>query len=156
MEEAAGFDYNDTHSTNSSEGGHPSSELHFYGGCWQLPSVETPTEPRKVKVELCRNFMETGYCVYAERCCFAHGYEELCRNSTLGSKLRTKQCRLFHKELTCKYGARCNFIHQSREQRACRVQQYCETLNVLNHYPELLLVQRKPRSILASLIAGDC
>lgn len=149
-------DCNDTNSSSSSEGYAAASELYAMGTCWPSHPSETHSESRKVKVELCRNYVENGYCIYAERCCFAHGYEELCRNTTLGPKLRTKQCRLFHKELVCKYGSRCNFIHQPKEQRANRIQEYSETFNLLTDYPELLLVKRTPRSILASLMEADC
>ena len=31
----------------------------------------------KYKTELCKSFMETNFCVYGNKCRFAHGYKEL-------------------------------------------------------------------------------
>lgn len=31
----------------------------------------------KLKNELCRNYLETGYCKYHDKCQFAHGIQEL-------------------------------------------------------------------------------
>jgi hypothetical protein len=31
----------------------------------------------KLKNELCRNYLETGYCKYHDKCQFAHGVQEL-------------------------------------------------------------------------------
>lgn len=42
--------------------------------CGSPNGQDSHLESKKVKVELCRNYVENGYCVYGERCCFAHGY----------------------------------------------------------------------------------
>ena len=68
----------------------------------------------KLKIELCRNFVEKGYCIYRERCNFAHGYQELCINNTNAHKLKTNVCRHFQNTMLCRFGQRCNFIHYSQ------------------------------------------
>ena len=62
----------------------------------------------KRKVELCRSFAESGYCVYGESCYFAHGLEELVLHQPT---LRKKMCRNYHQHKYCRFGARCNFVH---------------------------------------------
>lgn len=44
----------------------------------------------KEKSELCRKFMEFGYCPYQKKCKFAHGCHELKKNNTTNSKYKTK------------------------------------------------------------------
>jgi hypothetical protein len=125
MEELLGhIESTNSISSSSSYDSLPACDSALQSGLCLNCQPEMTQEPRKMKVELCRNFVENGYCIYADRCCFAHGYEELYINSGIGNKLRTKQCRLFHKDLVCKYGARCNFIHHSRAFRDRRVQDY--------------------------------
>ena len=69
-------------------------------------------EPRsKLKVELCKNYLENKLCPYRERCKFAHGLEELLRNEDLGHDFRTKKCKIFFDKKYCRFGERCNFKH---------------------------------------------
>ena len=70
---------------------------------------------QKEKVELCRQYMETGYCPYGERCKFAHGLQELMRNHHPNHKYKTKECEHFRRNMACMYGPRCNFIHRREE-----------------------------------------
>ena len=89
----------------------------------------------KLKIELCRNYMENRYCIYGIRCNFAHGYEELYVNNENAHKLKTNFCKLFHNKMYCKYGTRCNFLHQSQQ-----VQQITPTasetrIHILESYP---------------------
>ncbi|KAK4528863.1 hypothetical protein GAYE_SCF65G6810 [Galdieria yellowstonensis] len=65
------------------------------------------------KTELCRSFMETGFCRYGGKCQFAHGTEEL-RQVKRHPKYKTRYCRNFMKEGNCPYGSRCRFIHHRR------------------------------------------
>ncbi|EME26766.1 Tristetraprolin [Galdieria sulphuraria] len=65
------------------------------------------------KTELCRSFMETGFCRYGVKCQFAHGTEEL-RQVKRHPKYKTRYCRNFMKEGNCPYGSRCRFIHRRR------------------------------------------
>lgn len=89
----------------------------------------------KLKIELCRNFMEKGFCIYGYRCNFAHGYEELCVNNENAHKLKTNLCKLFHNSMYCRYGARCNFLHevQQVDQIVCGNLQ--KKTNILRDYP---------------------
>ncbi|CEG79454.1 hypothetical protein RMATCC62417_13919 [Rhizopus microsporus] len=64
------------------------------------------------KTEQCRNWDETGFCRYGERCRYAHGPEEL-RNVSRPSQYKTKACRSYYKEGACPYGVRCTFKHLS-------------------------------------------
>eukprot|EP00871_Galdieria_phlegrea_P002724 jgi/Galph1/3452/GphlegSOOS_G2077.1 len=65
------------------------------------------------KTELCRSFMETGFCRYGSKCQFAHGSDEL-RQIKRHPKYKTRYCRNFMKEGSCPYGSRCRFIHKRR------------------------------------------
>ncbi|RCH78748.1 hypothetical protein CU097_002013 [Rhizopus azygosporus] len=76
-----------------------------------------PTNYKKLalyKTEQCRNWNETGYCRYGERCRYAHGPDEL-RNISRPSQYKTKACRSYYKEGACPYGVRCTFKHLSDE-----------------------------------------
>ncbi|EME30868.1 zinc finger protein isoform 1 [Galdieria sulphuraria] len=64
------------------------------------------------KTELCRSFMETGFCRYHSKCQFAHGVEEL-RPVKRHPKYKTRLCKNFVENGTCPYGSRCRFIHGS-------------------------------------------
>jgi hypothetical protein len=64
------------------------------------------------KTELCRSFMETGFCRYHSKCQFAHGIEEL-RPVKRHPKYKTRLCKNFIENGTCPYGSRCRFIHGS-------------------------------------------
>jgi hypothetical protein len=70
----------------------------------------------KEKSELCRKFMEFGYCSYQRNCKFAHGSHELKRNNGLNSKYKTKMCGAFMNQGHCHFGNRCNFIHNAHAQ----------------------------------------
>jgi hypothetical protein len=71
----------------------------------------------KIKVELCKNFVEKGYCPYENRCRFAHGIEELRAKDTWGNSelYRTRRCKVFYDKHECKFGERCNFMHENRK-----------------------------------------
>ena len=72
-----------------------------------------PIRLNKEKSQLCKKFMEFGYCPYGKRCKFAHGSHELRKNQQPNSKYKTKVCGVFLHEGHCMYGERCNFIHPS-------------------------------------------
>lgn len=65
----------------------------------------------KEKLELCRKFMDQGYCPYEKKCKFAHGSHELRRNDQMNSRYKTKECGSFFRDGFCDYGNRCNFLH---------------------------------------------
>lgn len=77
------------------------------GGCREQP-IQCHS---KVKSELCRKFMEYGYCPYEDRCTFAHGPEELRQNQNPNTLYKTKKCFAFFGGGFCKYGERCNYLH---------------------------------------------
>lgn len=65
----------------------------------------------KRKLELCKSYSETGYCVYGDSCFFAHGVDELVMYQPT---LRKKMCRNYHQHRYCKFGSRCNFVHDPK------------------------------------------
>lgn len=81
------------------------------------PSPTPRSEAKKKKSELCRRFMDSGFCPYEGRCKFAHGCHELLRNQQANVKYKTKECENFQKKLYCMYGNRCNFIHRPLPQQ---------------------------------------
>jgi hypothetical protein len=52
----------------------------------------------RFKTELCRCFMETGYCQFGSRCQFAHGRIEL-REAKKSFNYKTVECSSFHSGL---------------------------------------------------------
>ena len=65
----------------------------------------------KFKTEICRNW-SLGLCTFADKCFFAHGYEEI-RNKHKFSNYKTKDCKQFHETGYCQYGSRCQFKHRN-------------------------------------------
>lgn len=61
----------------------------------------------KFKTEMCKNWMDTGFCEFQSACSFAHGNHELQKKSDVPKNYKTKMCKKFHKDLYCPYGARC-------------------------------------------------
>ncbi|GJQ12208.1 hypothetical protein GpartN1_g3999.t1 [Galdieria partita] len=83
--------------------------------CHTVPWNETESKVScndLYKTELCRSFMETGFCRYHSKCQFAHGVEEL-RPVKRHPKYKTRLCKNFVENGTCPYGSRCRFIHGS-------------------------------------------
>ncbi|ODV90705.1 hypothetical protein CANCADRAFT_109867 [Tortispora caseinolytica NRRL Y-17796] len=62
------------------------------------------------KTEMCASYSAWGYCLYYEKCQFAHGPEEL-RPVVRHAKWRTKICAKWQANGSCKYGSRCCFMH---------------------------------------------
>ena len=77
-------------------------------------STTNPKGAGKFKTELCKNFMESGYCNYGDKCRFAHGKEDLVFRPILNSKYKSKPCMSFHTLNYCPYGNRCLFKHDER------------------------------------------
>ena len=68
----------------------------------------------KYKTELCKSWIETNFCVYGNRCRFAHGKGEL--NIKLQSlNYKKKPCSSFLNFCFCPYVSRCNFIHVEKK-----------------------------------------
>ncbi len=68
----------------------------------------------KYKTEMCKSWAETKFCVYGNKCRFAHGKQELFGRSSTGSNYKLKDCNSFRENGICMYGARCNFKHDER------------------------------------------
>lgn len=73
-----------------------------------------PIDCTKYKTEMCRNWVETNICQYAEKCNFAHGYDELIEKNPSNEKYKSKKCIPFHSKGVCTYGHRCLFLHETR------------------------------------------
>lgn len=87
----------------------------------------------KYKTVLCKHFGQTGTCSYADKCQFAHGFQEL-KNTTstpiIGgvetkitkqppnpSNFKIVKCKNWEATGTCKYGSVCTFAHGDTELR---------------------------------------
>ena len=82
-----------------------------------LDKVDFEEEKRKdpkYKTELCKSWIETNFCVYGNKCRFAHGNHEL-NNKEFNSNYKKKPCSSFLKYGFCPYGTRCNFKHDERK-----------------------------------------
>lgn len=77
----------------------------------QLVSQLTRAQNHKLKNELCRNYLRTGFCPYNDKCQFAHGTTELRQNLDHNARYKTKKCLAFFRDCYCVYGERCNFLH---------------------------------------------
>lgn len=77
----------------------------------ESPRERLPAASHKEKSQLCKKFVEQGYCPYERRCKFAHGLQELKKNHQANCKYKTKVCGGFLQDGFCPYGNRCNFIH---------------------------------------------
>jgi hypothetical protein len=69
----------------------------------------------KYKTELCKSWSETGFCVYGNKCRFAHGRHELSSKPIDTCKYKMKECNSFKELGFCMYGTRCNFKHDERK-----------------------------------------
>lgn len=66
----------------------------------------------KFKTEMCKNWIEQGFCRYGHKCQFAHGTQEVVvKNDPVNDKYKSKQCKQFHERAFCTYGRRCQFRH---------------------------------------------
>ena len=76
--------------------------------------LKKPIDGTKYKTEMCRNWVELHTCQYADKCNFAHGYEELIDKNPANDKYKSKNCIPFHTKSVCSYGQRCLFLHEIR------------------------------------------
>lgn len=71
------------------------------------------------KIELCKNWDETGECLYGDHCQFAHGNDEL-RTDRRGRRRhpewKTNDCRHFLAG-SCERGKKCDFIHDETPEK---------------------------------------
>ena len=108
----------------------------------------------KYKTELCKSFMETNFCVYGNKCRFAHGYKELVIKKQI-NHYKQKQCNSFFNKGYCPYGIRCNFKHDERKLEQIRLPYYyshlislhlpqLKTCRRLNVFQDISLMQKEP------------
>ena len=96
----------------------------------------------KYKTELCKSFMETNFCVYGNKCRFAHGYKDLVVKKQINN-YKQKLCNSFFKKGFCPYGNRCNFKHDERKLKDISIPYYYSHLISL-HVPQLITGKRLP------------
>ncbi|KAK2964709.1 hypothetical protein BLNAU_9 [Blattamonas nauphoetae] len=64
----------------------------------------------RYKTELCRHFCETGFCIFGDRCEFAHGDSEL---RHIEKEVPNTPCPCYHAyPFICYYGTRCRYKHK--------------------------------------------
>jgi len=72
----------------------------------------------KYKTELCKSFTETSFCIYGNKCRFAHGKNDLFDKTieaTNNNNYKQKLCTAFFENQYCQYGNRCHFKHDNTE-----------------------------------------
>ena len=94
----------------------------------------------KYKTELCKSFMETNFCVYGNKCRFAHGYNELVVKRQI-NHYKQKPCNSFFQKGFCPYGNRCNFKHDERKLEQIGLPYYYSHL-ISFHLPQLKTCNR--------------
>jgi len=90
---------------------------------------EAKNDP-KFKTELCKSWVETGFCIYGNKCRFAHGKSEIFEKPVNSSKYKQKNCLSFFENGFCNYGTRCHFKHDERK---------VEDINILYYTSKLLI-----------------
>jgi len=71
---------------------------------------------RKYKTEMCKNWELRGRCKFGDKCCFAHGRDELKAKVLTHVKYKTKPCKQYHQSGYCPYGQRCQYLHKEAVQ----------------------------------------
>jgi hypothetical protein len=71
---------------------------------------------RKYKTEMCKNWELRGTCKFGDKCCFAHGRDELKAKVLTHVKYKTKPCKQYHQTGYCPYGQRCQYLHKEAVQ----------------------------------------
>ncbi|KAJ3432864.1 mRNA decay activator protein zfp36 [Anaeramoeba flamelloides] len=80
------------------------------------------------KTEVCRSWIENGYCKYGKKCQFAHGTSEL-RKISRHPKYKTQICKSYNTQCFCNYGRRCKFIHKKFQPTTNQPQTICKRLS---------------------------
>ena len=94
----------------------------------------------KYKTELCKSFMENNFCVYGNKCRFAHGYDEFVFKQQV-NHYKQKLCNSFYRKGYCPYGNRCNFKHNELKIEKIEFPYYFSHLICL-HLPQLKTCKR--------------
>jgi hypothetical protein len=85
----------------------------------------------KYKTELCKTYNEDEFCVYGNKCRFAHGKEELFQKENTHPKYKIKQCVYFFQKSYCTYGSRCHFKHNETRLNQIYRSYYSYLLNLI-------------------------
>ena len=84
----------------------------------------------KYKTELCKTYAEKKFCVYGNKCRFAHGKDELFQKAVNHPKYKIKKCISFFQHSFCSYGSRCHFQHEERRLKSTFRSYYSYLLNL--------------------------
>jgi hypothetical protein len=90
--------------------------------------VEKQMDP-KYKTEMCKSWIQTNFCVYGNKCRFAHGAHELFSKSSNTNNYKQKDCKSFVENGFCMYGMRCNFRHGEIKLKEINRSYYSYVLN---------------------------
>ena len=85
----------------------------------------------KYKTELCKTYNDEEFCVYGNKCRFAHGKEELFQKAISHPKYKVKLCVYFFQNNFCTYGTRCHFKHEERKLNQTFRSYYSYLLNLI-------------------------
>ena len=64
---------------------------------------------------MCKNWETSRTCHFGEKCCYAHGKDELKGKTHVASNFKTKVCTTFQEQGFCQFGNRCKFLHSQRD-----------------------------------------
>lgn len=79
----------------------------------------------KYKTELCKSFSIKQFCIYGNKCRFAHGKSDLYKKSVESNdKYKKKKCKSFFDDKFCLYGSRCHFKHNETELKEINISHY--------------------------------
>jgi len=92
---------------------------------------ESRTDP-KFKTELCKSWIENEFCIYGNKCRFAHGKAEIFNKPVINSKYKQKNCLSFFQTGHCNYGTRCHFKHDERRFQNLQFPHYSYKLMIKN------------------------
>jgi len=85
----------------------------------------------KYKTELCKTYEEKKFCVYGNKCRFAHGKQELFQKAVNHPKYKIKKCISFYQHSFCSYGPNCHFKHNEKKINQTNRTYYTFLLNLL-------------------------
>lgn len=89
--------------------------------------IEAKLDP-KFKTELCKSWIESKFCIYGNKCRFAHGKSEVIEKNVNTNKYKLKDCYSFFTFGYCNYGIRCHFKHDERQVRDISTDYYSKLL----------------------------
>jgi len=95
---------------------------------WRTQPQPIHTKAGSLKTRLCSKYHQFGICPYADKCKFAHGYQELASNlhcecsvgvssPSAHQNYKTRLCMNWQDSGSCSFGDKCNFAHGHLELR---------------------------------------